>query len=57
MHSEMCSFYFKSELIVTPTIFTLFEILERDHDTDERRKLHLAFWTSISEFKYCGWVT
>ena len=25
MHSEMCSFHFKSELIVTPKIFTLFD--------------------------------
>ena len=25
MHSEMCSFHFKSELIVTPRIFTLFD--------------------------------
>ena len=25
MHSEMCSFHFKSELIVTPRIFTVFD--------------------------------
>ena len=36
MHSEMCSFHFKSELIVTPRIFTLF-----DTDSSLQRQSHV----------------